>query len=55
MTDIRDLDRRYVFHPFSAAHGHEQSGAVMMARSAEGRSGPALSPPGGIVMVSPSN
>jgi L-2,4-diaminobutyrate transaminase len=36
MTDIRDLDRRYVFHPFSAAGAHEQSGAMMMARSAEG-------------------
>ncbi len=36
MTDTRDLDRKYVFHPFSAAHTHEQSGAAMMARSAEG-------------------
>ena len=36
MSDTRDLDRRYVFHPFSMAHGHEQSGALMMARSAEG-------------------
>jgi L-2,4-diaminobutyrate transaminase len=36
MTDTRDLDRKYVFHPFSAAHTHEQSGAAMMARSADG-------------------
>jgi len=36
MTDTRDLDRRYVLHPFSAAPAHEQSGAAMMARSAEG-------------------
>lgn len=36
MTDTRDLDRRFVFHPFSMAQGHEQSGALMMAQSAEG-------------------
>ena len=36
MTDIRELDRRYIFHPFSALQSHEQSGAAMMARSAEG-------------------
>ncbi|MFW2543802.1 aminotransferase [Primorskyibacter sp. 2E107] len=36
MNDPRDLDRRFVFHPFSAAQGHEQSGALMMARSAQG-------------------
>ena len=36
MTDIRELDRRYIFHPFSALRSHEQSGAAMMARSAEG-------------------
>ena len=36
MTDIRELDRKYIFHPFSALQTHEQSGAAMMARSAEG-------------------
>ncbi|MGR3504082.1 aminotransferase [Pseudaestuariivita sp.] len=36
MAQIRDLDRKYVFHPFSMAHAHEQSGAAMMAQSAEG-------------------
>ena len=36
MTSIRDLDRQFVFHPFSAAQTHEQSGATMMARSASG-------------------
>jgi L-2,4-diaminobutyrate transaminase len=36
MSDPRDLDRRYVFHPFSVAQTHEQSGAQMMAQSAEG-------------------
>ncbi len=36
MTDPRELDRRYIFHPFSALDTHEQSGAAMMARSAEG-------------------
>jgi len=36
MSDIHDLDRRYVFHPFSVAQNHQQSGATMMARSAEG-------------------
>lgn len=36
MRDIREFDRKYVFHPFSTAPGHEQGGAAMMARSAEG-------------------
>ncbi|CAN0588184.1 unnamed protein product, partial [Ectocarpus sp. 12 AP-2014] len=36
MSDTRDLDRRFVFHPFSMAQGHEQSGPLMMAQSAEG-------------------
>ncbi|KUF10866.1 aminotransferase [Pseudoponticoccus marisrubri] len=36
MSGTRDLDRRYVFHPFSMAQTHEQGGAQMMARSAEG-------------------
>ncbi|MHA7874150.1 aminotransferase [Roseivivax sp.] len=36
MSDTRDLDRSYVFHPFTAANAHEQSGSVMMARAAEG-------------------
>ncbi|MEM7443208.1 MAG: aminotransferase [Pseudomonadota bacterium] len=36
MTDIRELDKRYIFHPFSVLNTHEQSGAAMMARSAEG-------------------
>ncbi|MCC1493125.1 aminotransferase [Cognatishimia sp. F0-27] len=36
MTDIRDLDRQFVFHPFSAAGQHEQSGAAMIAREASG-------------------
>jgi len=36
MTTTRDLDRQYVFHPFSPAQAHEQSGAAMMARSAQG-------------------
>ncbi|NIZ09310.1 aminotransferase [Pseudooceanicola sp. HF7] len=36
MNETRDLDRRYVFHPFSMAQTHEQSGAQMMARTAEG-------------------
>ncbi|MBV7397302.1 aminotransferase [Mameliella sediminis] len=36
MTETRDQDRRYVFHPFSMAQTHEQSGALMMAQSAEG-------------------
>ncbi|WP_223877736.1 aminotransferase [Histidinibacterium aquaticum] len=36
MTDPRELDKQYVFHPFSMAHVHEQSGALMMARSADG-------------------
>lgn len=35
MRNARDLDRSYVFHPFSMAQGHEQGGAAMMARSAE--------------------
>ena len=34
--DTRELDRRYMFHPFSALNAHSQSGAAMMARSAEG-------------------
>ena len=36
MAQPRDLDRKYVFHPFSGAPAHEQSGAAMMARSATG-------------------
>ncbi|WP_420328785.1 aminotransferase [Mameliella sp.] len=36
MSDTRDQDRRFVFHPFSMAQTHEQSGAQMMAQSAEG-------------------
>ena len=36
MTDIRELDRQYIFHPFSVLNAHEQAGAAMMARSAEG-------------------
>ncbi|MBN7786543.1 aminotransferase class III-fold pyridoxal phosphate-dependent enzyme [Ponticoccus gilvus] len=36
MSDIRDLDRRFVFHPFSMAQSHEQGGAAMMAQSADG-------------------
>src|SRR6056297_1919297 len=36
MAHIRDLDRAYVFHPFSMANAHEQSGAAMMAQTAQG-------------------
>ncbi|WP_439524945.1 aminotransferase [Marivita sp.] len=36
MAHIRDLDRNYVFHPFSMANAHEQSGAAMMAQTAQG-------------------
>ncbi len=36
MTTTRDLDKAYVLHPFSQAQTHAQSGAAMMARSAEG-------------------
>jgi len=36
MTDIKELDRKYMFHPFSVLPGHETNGAAMMARSAEG-------------------
>ena len=36
MTSIRDLDRQHVFHPFTAQRAHEQSGATMIARSADG-------------------
>ena len=36
MSSTRDLDRQYVLHPFSQAHSHSQSGAAMMARSADG-------------------
>lgn len=36
MSTTRDLDRQFVFHPFSGAPAHEQSGAAMMARSASG-------------------
>jgi L-2,4-diaminobutyrate transaminase len=36
MASTKDLDRSFVLHPFSQAHTHAQSGAAMMARSAEG-------------------
>lgn len=36
MNDLRNSDKQYVLHPFSVASAHEQSGAAMMARSAEG-------------------
>ena len=35
MTDARELDRRYVLHPFSAAQAHDDGGAAMMACSAQ--------------------
>jgi L-2,4-diaminobutyrate transaminase len=36
MPTTRDLDRQFVFHPFSHSQAHSQSGAAMMARSADG-------------------
>ncbi len=36
MTSSKELDRRYMFHPFSALSSHERDGAVMMARKAKG-------------------
>ncbi|MCI5076605.1 aminotransferase [Oricola sp.] len=36
MIDARLLDRQFVLHPFSALASHEEAGALMMAREANG-------------------